>query len=447
MKKYLHWRKVSLTNKMLFVLLLAITANTGCRKEPGFHVDFPASLYSADVIDKWMTLEIRIYKDATGIGNGAFARPYAYSGISAFESIDPGVFSWKDKYNGLSSLPETEKSKKYNWPASVNASLAEFNRSFFTSSNLNATDLAAIDSLENAIASGFAGEKPDVISRSVAFGKSIADAIFAWSLTDGYIQNNAMPYTPPVGFGIWVPTSPAPPAAPFWGNDRRIIASSGDNDAPGPPIPYSEIPGSDFYNEVNDLYQASKVLTTDQKNMALFWRDVPGVSTPGHWMSILQQAIRQSKSHLDQAAMAYALSGICANDAVISVFHYKYVYLQVRPVTYIRNVIGDATWSSFIPTPNHPEYPAAHAYISSAIAEGLTAALGNIGPLTDHTWDYLGFPARTFNTFREFALDAGNSRFYGGIHYQPSIEIGHKAGTIVGDNVVNNLSRFSKGDE
>ncbi len=410
-------------------------------------MDFPPSLYSADVIDKWMTLEIRIYKDATGIGNGAFARPYAYSGISAFESIDPGVFSWKNKYNGLSSLPETEKSKKYNWPASVNASLAEFNRSFFTSSNLNPTDLAAIDSLENAIDSAFGGENPDVISRSVAFGKSIADAIFAWSLTDGYIQNNAMPYTPPVGFGIWVPTSPTPPAAPFWGNDRRIIASSGDNDAPGAPIPYSEVPGSDFYKQVNDLYQASKVLTTDQKNMALFWRDVPGVSTPGHWMSILQQAIRQSHSHLDKAAMAYALSGICANDAVISVFHYKYVYLQVRPVTYIRNVIGDATWTSFIPTPNHPEYPAAHAYVSSAIAEGLTAALGNIGPLTDHTWDYLGFPARTFNTFREFALDAGNSRFYGGIHYQPSIDIGHKSGTTVGDNIVSNLSRFSKGDD
>ena len=60
MKKYLHWRQESFTNKMLFILLLAITANTSCKKEPGFHVDFPPSLYSADVIDKWMTLESRI---------------------------------------------------------------------------------------------------------------------------------------------------------------------------------------------------------------------------------------------------------------------------------------------------------------------------------------------------------------------------------------------------
>ena len=206
-------------------------------------MDFPPSLYSADVIDKWMTLETRIYKNATGFGNGGFARPFAYSGISAYESIDPGLFSWKHKYNGLSGLPETDPFKKYNWPASVNATLAEINRGFFTSANLNATDLAAIDSLENALYAGFSGEKADVLSRSVAFGKSIADAIFAWAQTDGFTQNNAMPYTVQVGFGLWVPTSPTPPVAPFWGNDRRIIANSGDNDAPGAPIPYSEVPG------------------------------------------------------------------------------------------------------------------------------------------------------------------------------------------------------------
>ncbi len=446
MQQFVRWLYGLSKKRNLLFFVIAIAGYTACQKEPGLPAGLPASLYSADVIDKWMTLEIRIYKDATGIGNGAFARPFAYSGICAYESIDPGLFSWKNKYNGLSGLPETEKSKKYNWAASVNASLAEFNRSFFTTANLNATDLAAIDSLENAISAGFSSDNGETISRSVAFGKSIADAIFAWGQTDSYIQNNAMPYTVPVGFGFWIPTSPAPtlPSGPFWGNDRRIIASSGDNDAPGAPIPYSEDPSSDFYKQVDVLYQASKVLTTDQKNQALFWRDVPGVSTPGHWMSITQQAIRQSHSRLDKAALAYALTGICINDAVISVFHYKYVYNNVRPVTYIRNVIGDVTWSSFIPTPNHPEYPAAHGVVSAAAAEGLTAAFGNIGPLTDHTWDYLGFPARTFNTFREFALDAGNSRLYGGIHYQPSINTGLQEGTTIGDNIVNILSRFEE---
>ena len=40
-------------------------------------------------------------------------------------------------------------------------------------------------------------------------------------------------------------------------------------------------------------------------------------------------------------------------------------------------------------------------------------------------------------------LDAGNSRFYAGIHYQPSINAGLKQGRKVGQNVVNILSQFS----
>ncbi len=82
---------------------------------------------------------------------------------------------------------------------------------------MNPTDLAAIDLLVIAITSTLAGENADVLSRSVAFGKSITDAIFAWPLANGYIQNNALPYTPPVGFGLWVSTWPAPAAGPYLG--------------------------------------------------------------------------------------------------------------------------------------------------------------------------------------------------------------------------------------
>jgi len=430
--------------KILLFLVIAMAGFTGCRKDPGFRDERPPSSYSSDVIDKWMTLEIRLFTNVTGILNGGIARPFAYSGICAYESIDPGFASWKRKYNGLSGLPETEKFKKYHWPASVNASLAEFNRLFFTSANSKAADIAAIDSLENAINAGFNTVSSEELNRSGGFGKSIADAIFAWSRTDDYDINNALPYTPPIGPGLWEPTPPAlaKPQGPFWSNDRPIIARSGDNAQPPPPIPYSEDPTSPFYKMVNDLYSASKTLTTDQQNWALFWRDIPGVTTPGHWMSIIQQVIRQTHSHLDKAALTFAMVGICLNDGVISVFKTKYTYNLLRPVTYIRKVIGDATWLSYITTPAHPEYPSAHSVVSAAAAEALAAIYGNIGPFTDHTWDYLGFPTRTFNTFRAIGVDAGNSRFYGGIHYQPSIDAGLQQGRIIGKNIVNILAQF-----
>jgi hypothetical protein len=446
MKQFLLGSGQSL-KKIYLPLMLAIICVTGCQKERGFRVDLPPSLYTADVLDKWMTLEVRIYKNATGIPNGSFSRPFAYSGISAFESIDPGLLSWKHKYNGLSGLPETEPFRKYSWPASVNATLAEFNRSFFNSTNLNATDLAAIDSLENAIYASFDGENSQTLDRSVAFGKSIADAIFAWSLTDNYAQNTALAYTPPVGLGLWIPTPTAFAAAsgPFWEYDRPIVDGSGDNSQPGPPIPYSEVPGSDFYNAVNAVYMANKTLTTDQKNWAIFWKDVPGVTTPGHWLSILQQVIRQTHTRLDKAAMAYALVGISLSDAVLSVWSTKYKYNLIRPVSYIRKVMGDTAWLPAIPTPAHPEYSSAHAVVSASASEAMAAMFGNIGPFTDHTYDYLGYPARSYNSFRDIGIDAGQSRFYGGIHYQFTVDAGLHQGRVVAGNIIRTLGQNSDG--
>jgi hypothetical protein len=191
---------------------------------------------------------------------------------------------------------------------------------------------------------------------------------------------------------------------------------------------------------VNDLYSASKILTTDQKNWALFWRDIPGVSSPGHWLSILGQVLLlQTNTHLDKAAFAYAITGACINDAGISVWETKYTYNLVRPITYIRGVMGFTTWNSLLTTPAHPEYSSAHAVISSATAEAMTVLFGNIGSFTDHTYDYLGFEPRTYNSFRAIGVDAGNSRIYAGIHYQPSIDIGLEQGRKVAANIFKQL--------
>ena len=58
--------------------------------------------------------------------------------------------------------------------------------------------------------------------------------------------------------------------------------------------------------------------------MALYWRDVPGVTTPGHYVSILKQVLENDKPALDKAAIAYALGGIIAYDAGISSWETKY---------------------------------------------------------------------------------------------------------------------------
>jgi hypothetical protein len=162
------------------------------------------------------------------------------------------------------------------------------------------------------------------------------------------------------------------------------------------------------------------------------------VSSPGHWLSILQQVIKQKETDLQKAALAYALTGIAINDALISCFDAKYEHSLVRPITYIREVMGYTTWNSFLGTPAHPEYLSAHSSLSMAAARVMEKLFGNIGTFTDHTYDYLGFAPRTYSSFEAIGLEAGRSRLYAGIHYNNSID----AGTLQGNKVAENI--FSK---
>ncbi len=401
-----------------------------------------AARYSSDVIDKWMTMQIRLERDAVGIPNVSFERYYAYSGIAAFESLAPGTslnnFTHA-QWNGLTGLPEADRMNFYYWPASVNTALAYMNRNIFTTAT--DVDKAAIDSLEQALnASYLSTQNAQVIARSNAFGRAVATAVFNWSETDGY-KHDSDPYTPPVGPGLWVPTPPAfaPASTPYFGNNRTIIAGSINNTIPGPPIAYSETPNSPFYLMVKNVYDVSQTLTSDQIAQALFWRDVPGVTTAGHWLSILQQVLKQTNTHLDKAAFAYAIAGVCQSDASISCWQTKYKYSLVRPITYIQNVMGYTTWASLLTTPAHPEYSSAHAVISSANAQALDALFGNIGSFTDHTYDYLGYAPRTFSSFDSIAIDAANSRVLAGIHYQPSCDTGLIQGKRVSVNILKKL--------
>lgn len=421
----------------LLIMLSGLILLSSCKKE-GHHNNHEASKYSADVLDKWMTMQLRLMKNATGIPNQAFTRHYAYAGIAALESIAPGVQShskWSSKWNGLTGLPVANRSIEYYYPANVNAAMAAINKSMFP--NASAVDKMAIDSLEAALNASFlATESATTISQSNDFGKSVAAMVFHWCETDGY-KGSGNPYTPPVKEGYWVPTPPAfaPPASPFWGNNRTIITGSLKDIQLPAPISYSTDPNSAFYQMAKNVYNVSLKLTDDQKAMALFWRDVPGVTSPGHWLSILQQVIRKTNSRLDRAAVAYALSGAAANDAIISCWKTKYLHTLVRPITYIRNVMGHTSWNSFIGTPAHPEYSSGHSALSSGAAGAMIEVFGNVGTFTDHTYDYMGFAPRTYKSLDAIAEEAAESRLYGGIHYQESLDIGLAEGRQVVANI------------
>ena len=60
-----------------------------------------------------------------------------------------------------------------------------------------------MDSLEAALNLQYQHEVDQpTLDRSIAFGKAVAQKIFEWAETDGYLHASDA-YTPPIGAGLW----------------------------------------------------------------------------------------------------------------------------------------------------------------------------------------------------------------------------------------------------
>jgi hypothetical protein len=219
-------------------------------------------------------------------------------------------------------------------------------------------------------------------------------------------------------------------ATPFIAEDLTAIA-------PKFPLTYSETPGSPFYNMVKQVYDVNKNLTSEQKAIALFWVDQGnglGYTPPGHDFLFVTQALEQSHASLGIAAEVYAKAGIALREAFIVTFRSKYDNFLLRPVTYIRKVI-EPGWLPLIPTPNHPEYPAAHAMVTGPVMQAVERVLGSNIIVRDTSYNFRGYAPMTFTSIFNYAEMAGISRNYGGIHYLISINTGLQMAKEIGNRV------------
>jgi hypothetical protein len=401
-----------------------------------------ASSFSSEVVIKWLNMQLDMLRVplAPGTGSQSAERAQAYCGIALYESVVPGMDDYRSLKGQLTDfpvMPTAEHGKSYHWAASANAALAEMNRKLFpTTSAANKTKM---DSLENALNNIFASQTgPNTFQRSIAFGKEVATRVFAWAATDGSANVNP-PYIPPVGPGLWVPTAPTPPINPYAYQRRLLVPHVANGTALAPPPPYSTIPGSPFWNMAKDVYDKSQVLTPDQIALAIYFRDAPGYPAGGHYVSLLTQVLTKAQPALDVAALSYVKVGLSQHDATIILFTNKYTYNLVRPVTYIQNVMGHPTWQTVIPTPNHPEFPSGHTVTNGAVIVMLNDMFGKHFHFTLHTYDYLGFPARSYNSFDEMGQEVSDSRILGGLHYQATLDKSRLQGKKVGQNILREI--------
>ena len=144
---------------------------------------------------------------------------------------------------------------------------------------------------------------------------------------------------------------------------------------------------------------------------------------------------------MTQNARMFAAVAQAMDDAMISVFDAKYHYNFWRPATAIRN--GDidgndatqreASWTSFIDAPMHPEYPSAHSILAAAVGTVLKAEIGK-GPmpvLTTTSPTAKG-ASRRWTNLDDFMREVGDARIYEGIHYRTSTDVGTAMGKQIG---------------
>jgi hypothetical protein len=294
-----------------------------------------------------------------------------------------------------------------------------------------------------------------IIDNSVKVALLASSGIIKFSTSDNYRKLSALKrYTPLKGDGYWYPTPPGyfEAVEPNWKTIRTMVIDSSRQFKPVPLIPFSRDTASAFYKEVKEVYDASKHLTTEEINQALFWDCNPfaittsghmaigfkKISPGGHWMHIAGLVVKQAHLNFDKSVMVLSLEGITLMDAFISCWDEKFNSNRIRPETYINRYM-DIKWQPVLQTPPFPEYTSGHAVISHASAELLTYLLGDNFAYTDNTEIPFGSNQRDFKSFRQAAAEASISRFYGGIHYMESINNGNKQGDEVAHYVISKI--------
>ena len=258
------------------------------------------------------------------------------------------------------------------------------------------------------------------------------------------------------GPGVWreTPAAYQAPQTPWIANVHPFILKSGSQFLPAPPPALSSQQWADSFNEIKTYGGVnSTARTPDQTATAMFY----SANVVRQYNRLVRDVADSKSLDLLQTARLTAMVNVVAEDAGIAVMYAKYHYLFWRPVTAIdptsvttdgfgptpgfndgnAATVEQAGWRPLLATPNHPEYPAAHATLTSAVGEVLQQFLGTAQINVDlHGFDPNG-PAGNLNAVHHFATTADlrtevdNARVWAGLHYRFSVDAGNTLGLSV----------------
>lgn len=434
----------------IYLLLLCSTLLFSCSKEYAPIMVTPEDFHSS--VDK--VTEVMIHDI---FSPPVASRIFVYPNIAAYEILasgDDDYLSLVGQVNDLQTIPTPKDTTFLNHELAALVAHIDLNRRLIFSED-------RITTYRDSLYSKWEDTNPNEYAISKAYGLEVADYIAQWMNTDNYAQTRTMPkFTVDTDDpSRWQPTPPAYMAGiePHWNKIRTFVIDSASQFRPSVPPPFSMEKESDFFKEVQEVYDISTKITaegdrSEEVAIAQFWDCNPYVSvtrghlmfatkkiTPGaHWVGITKIASRKSNADVQKTVYAYTKASIAMADAFISCWDEKYRSNLVRPETLINEHI-DENWVPILQTPPFPEYTSGHSVVSGAASIALTDIFGDDFAFDDDTEVPYGLPVRSFKSFKQAADEAAISRMYGGIHYRAAVDIGVKQGRDLGAFVVANL--------
>ena len=273
-----------------------------------------------------------------------------------------------------------------------------------------------------AIAAGEAKEK------GLVLGAEVAKAIVAMRRDDGRSIVLA-PYVAGTAAGKFRGVNPVnrfqPAIKPF------VLSSISQFRPAAPPALDSATYAADLKEVKAFGGTVSTSRSAEQLEMARFHTEAPPLFLTRNFGQFAR-----STTSVPDAARLMALIYVINAEALGACFEAKYYYESWRPQSAI--VLGtvdtDAAWTPVLPTPNHPEYPAAHGCTVGALSELLRLYYGT-------KMVSFSFDSKVTNTTRAYSStdalidEVKVARIYGGMHFRYATVAGSELGAKVANAV------------
>jgi hypothetical protein len=403
------------------------------------------TIHAGNVVTDWNTIGSTTIVTNAGKYPAAAAVWFTYSSLAVYDAVNAITGQYQPFYY------------RFEAPANASTGAAAVAAAHRVLVHYFPSQQTALDSQYTTSLAGVADGGDQ--TAGVAVGEAAAMAVINARLGDGLEAN--ITYTPGSGPGAWIPTPPAyaAPAVPWLGQMRPFTMKAAADFLPDGPTALNSEDWKRDYN-LTRLYGGtdSTIRSAAQTEIGVFYTENPAQQ----YARMFNTLATANNLGVEDSARLMAMLWTGYADAAIGCFNAKYKFGFWRPVTAIpiggadglltssTDTPADPAWTaSGGATPNHPEYPAAHACITSSVSTLIADFFGTtrVTFTADSKAFTDGVHLHTFTDTRDLIEEVFWARIYAGFHFYHSLEDGRQLGQSVAGQVVRNHFRQSQRGE